>query len=434
MNDFTPRAGRTSIRMSALVGLGFASGLPSAYRLLGSSAQAWLNEAGYDVAVQGLLMLVTLPFALNFLWAPFLDWRRPPMTHRLGRRRGWLLWVQGALIVAMTALAFAGPDGESSAEQATLAALLPFLAAGLLVSFLAATQDVLADAYRTDVLPDAELGLGAACFVNGYRVAMLVTGGGVLLIAGHIGFQAAYLAAAGVMSLGVAATLLAPMEPQVAPPATFKRALFDPLIEFVKRKRWGTLSILAFIVVYKLPDAMANAMTMPVMQDRGYSLVQIALVREWFGLAVVVIGAFAGGAVVAWLGVMRSLWLLLVLQAASNLGFVFLAWLPMSIVTLATVVTVENFCAGMVTAGFIAFLMSHCNRRYSATQYAMFTSLMFLFGALSGAISGYLVRDIGFVWFFLYSAAMALPAMLLLLTLRDPLKDRGEQAADVTAG
>ncbi|MEX0775992.1 MAG: MFS transporter [Phycisphaeraceae bacterium] len=405
-------------RMAVLLGLGFASGLPSAYKLLGSTLQAWLGSYKYDVKTIGLFTLVGLPFAFNFVWAPLLDRYVPPF---LGRRRGWLLVIQLLLVVAIMSLALAGP----TAPEQPLHALV---IAALIVAFLAATQDVVADAYRTDVLPDAELGAGAAVFVNGYRIAMIFAGGGAMYLAPTLGWRTVYLWLAVLMSVGVLATLLAPDPPRTEAPRSLAHAVYEPIEDFMVRKGRAGLAVLAFVVLFKLPDAMANAMTMPLLQTGlGFALEEIAAYREWLGLAFAIVGALVGGGVTARLGVIPSLWVFGVLQAVSNLGFLLLAMAGKSVPMLIGVVIVENFCAGLVAAGFIAFLMSQCNRRYSATQYAMFTSLMYGAGVVVGAATGFMVARMGYVSFFLLSVVAGVPGMAMLLALRG--ETRRPQAA-----
>ncbi len=393
-------------RMAALLGLGFAAGLPSAYKLLGSTPQAWLGDLKYNVKDIGLVTLVSLPFAFNFVWAPLLDRYVPPF---MGRRRGWLLLIQLALVVAIAGMGLAGPTAPGQALHA-------FVIVAVLVAFLAATQDVVADAYRTDILPDAELGAGAAVFVNGYRIAMLAAGGGALMLSGYMSWREVYFILAGLMCVGIIATLLAPDPPRDQQhPATLHSAIVEPLQDLFNRHRMATLAILLFIVLFKLPDAMANAMTMPLLQkELLFDKQTIALVRDWMGLALIMLGAICGGGITARIGLVPSLWLFGALQALSNLGFLILAMNKPSVPLLAAVVVVESFCAGLVAAGFIAYLMSLCNRRYSATQYALFTSLMYGAGLLVGGFTGFMVAELGYVTFFLLSVLAAAPGMAIL--------------------
>lgn len=399
-------------RVTVLIGLGFASGLPSAYKTLGSTLQAWLGELNVEVSTIGLFSLVGLPFAFNFLWAPLLDRFAPPSVVRhFGRRRGWLLIIQLLTAVALLVLAVSGPaeSGQS---------LLPLVVSGLLVACLAASQDVVADAYRTDILRPKERGAGAAVYVTGYRLAMMFSGGGAIYLSTAIGWRWTYALLASMMGLGIIATLLARPVPHEEPPPTLPRAVLEPLLDFVSRHRWRGAAILGFVLLFKLPDAMAANMTMPLLQQGvGFGRQEIAVIREWLGLTVTIAGAFIGGGMVGKLGVVRSLWLFGILQALSNIGFVVQAMVGRHLGCLVTVVIVESFSAGLVTAGFIALLMGLCNRRYSATQYAMFTSLMYGASAVIGSTTGFLVEALGYVQFFGLSVVAGLPGMIALAFL-----------------
>jgi len=408
--------------MAALLGIGFAAGLPSAYRLLGSTLQAWLGQYNHDIRVIGLASLVTVPIAFNFVWAPILDRYTPPVFAGLGRRRGWLMFLQFLLAVAIAAMAMTGPTSREDA-------IWPLMVVGVVAAFLVASHDVVADAYRTDVLPDEELGAGAAVYVNGYRLGMLVAGGGALYLAQDWTWRHVYLLLSLLMLVTALATFFAPRsEGSGNGPDSLVEAVIRPFEDFFGRTRWAGLAILAFVVLFKLPDSMANAMTMPLLQtELQFDLKQIAA-REWFGSPCVVAGAFVGGWITARIGIRPSLLLFGCLQAASNGGFLLLAFYGKSASLLFIVIAVENICAGMVAAGFIAFLMSLCNRKYSATQYALFTSLMYGTGTVIGAMTGYAVHEIGFVGFYLLSMAMGLPAMVLIAWLpKNALMERASK-------
>lgn len=396
-------------RMAVLLGLGFASGLPSASKLLGDTLKAWGNSLHVDIKTIGLLSLVPIPFSFKFLWAPVVDRYLPPV---LTRRRGWLLLFQLVLVVGIAAMGLLGPTREGQPLQ-------PWVVMAVLVAFFAASQDVVADAYRTDVLPAQERGAGAAMFVNGFRIAMLVTGGLAMLLAEHMSWRYVYLILAACMLIGVAATLLAPESDADYRPASFLEAVYLPVRDFLVRQRWWGIAILFFIVLFKLPDAAANAMVQTFLQNEmGFELNQIALVREVMGLLAALVGALAGGAVMARMRLIPALVLLGVLQALSNAGYCLLAFTGPRWEIFAGVVVVENFCAGMVGAGFVAFLMSLCNRRYSATQYALFTSLSFFTGAIVGAVTGYLVEEWGYLRFFAYTIFTGAPGVLFLVLMR----------------
>jgi PAT family beta-lactamase induction signal transducer AmpG len=413
-------------RMAALLGLGVASGLP--YMLTQDSLSAWLTKAGVDVTLIGLLSLVTLPYSLKVFWAPWMDRFVPPW---LGRRRGWLLLTQGALGLAILMMAWIGPRH-----------LWALTAAALVVAFLSASQDIVTDAYRTDVLPEHELGAGAAVFVMGYRLALILSGAGILMLAGWWNWRTGYALAGLLMLLSMVVTWLAPeADREVLAPATMCQAILEPLGALFHHRRLGSvIALLAFILLFRLPDTLANRMTMPFLLDAmHYAVADIGVVRQFIGLGVTIVGTLIGGWIVSRLGIKRCLWLFGLLQAASNAGYLALSALGpdaslfndkgvmmlhvtgLRYLALAGVVTIESFCGGLVTAGFLAFLMSQCDRRYSATQYALFTSLMTVTGSLLAAATGYMVAGVGYSWFFAITILTGLPGLMLITLLPPPL-------------
>lgn len=405
-----------SRRMAVLLGLGFASGLP--LLLTASTLQAWLTNVGIRVETVVAFTLVTLPYAFKFVWAPVLDRVTWPL---LGRRRGWLLLTQAGVSASLAAMAWAAPS-EARAP------LWPMTLASLAVAFCSASQDIVADAYRTDVLADAQRGAGAAVFVTGYRLGMIVGGAVALVLSRDVGWPGVYLLMAAAMGVGVAATLLAREPIGVAPPSSLAEAVVEPFREFFARRGAATaLFVLAFIVVFKLPDVVAKVVTMPFLLDElAFSNAQVGTIQQGLGMAMTIIGALMGGAVVAQLGIIGSLWVFGVLQAVSNLGFLVLAALGRSVGVLTGVIAVENFCGGLVAAGFIAFLMSCCDRRFSATQYALLSSLMAISGTLLGAPMGHVVETTGYGGFFLLSVLAAAPGLALLPALGQVHRPRGD--------
>ncbi len=401
-----------SRRMAVLLALGFAAGLPSVYKMLGSTMQAWLLDLDYDIKTITLFGLVSLPLALNFVWAPLMD-RFALRLLGWGRRRSWLILVQAGLVAGIAAMAMLGPahPGDS---------LRPLVMMGLVVAFLVASQDVVADAYRVDVLSSRELGAGAALFVQGYRLGMVAAGGGALWLAEYASWRVVYLALAALMGVGLVATALAPEPTDGArQPATLGESVIEPVVEFARRHGWWALAVLVFVLLFKLPDAMANAMTTPLLlEGLAFSKSQVALVREVIGLGAMAVGAILGGVVVAAMPLRGALLLFGLLQAASNLGFFLLAAVGRSTPLMVAVVLVEAFCAGLVAAGFIAFLMGQCNRRYSATQYALFTSLMYFGGSVTGAFTGHMKASLGYELFFVVSVLAGLPGLALLGVIR----------------
>jgi MFS transporter, PAT family, beta-lactamase induction signal transducer AmpG len=403
--------------MLSLLGLGFACGLPSMYKLLGSTLQVWLGDAGYGLSVAGLIAITGLPFTVHFAIAPVLDRYQPPLFSKMGRRRGWALWVQMFLVVGIFLMGVLGPSGKSLD-------IVPLFVMAFIVACFAATQDCVVDAYRTDVCEPHERGAGAAIFVNGYRMAMLAAGGGALWLSQlGMNWNAVYMLMAGVMSLGVIATIMAPIPKMDSlGPTTMREAVAEPVIDFFgSRTVVASVAVLLFAVLFKLPDAMANQMTTPLLigpKSLGFAKGDIANIREWLGMAFTLVGALIGGWVVAKVGIWRSLWVFGGLQALTNLGWVWLAYAGKVIWVLTVVVSFENLAAGMVAAGLIAFIMTQCNRKYSAMQYALFTSLMAGGNVLSAMFTGYFVEAMGFVPFFLLTVAVAVPGLALLPLLK----------------
>ncbi len=283
----------------------------------------------------------------------------------------------------------------------------------LLVSFASATQDIAVNAYRTDVLPPSQRGAGAATFITGYRIAMIATGAGVLALADHIGWSGAYIVAASLLFVGCLGTAIAPEPPNANEhPRTLVDAVVEPLRSFLATRQGP--AILLFVFVFKLPDYLAGRMTSPFLVDLGFSNSEIALVRQTFGLGMTIVGALLGGGIVAWIGLRRSLLLFGVLQVVSNVGFLVLASGHSSIQSLAVVIGIENLCTGLVAAGFVAYLMACCDRRFSATQYALLTSVMLLGNRLCGLLSGAMADSLGYQSFFVVTILVAIPGLVML--------------------
>jgi PAT family beta-lactamase induction signal transducer AmpG len=379
--------------------MGFACGLPLLLTI--SVLQAWMKEEGVDLTVIGMISLVGLPYTLKFLWAPVLDRFTLPF---LGRRRGWLLIAQVTLIFSISGLGFTDP-----VKNPWMMAFAAFL-----VTFFSASQDTVVDAYRREDLPDEELGLGSSLYVNGYRVGMLLASGGGLIMADHMPFFMVYQIMAVCMLPGVVTTLLAP-EPEIhiGTPKTMREAVFDPLIEYFSRR--GALWILAFILFYKIGDTMASAMTIPFYLDIGFSKTQIGMVVKLFGFWATVAGTLIGGVIMLRLGINRSLWAFGFFQAVSTAGFAVLAFFGNSLPLLSTVIAFENLSSGMGTAAFIAFMASITNKKFTATQYALLSSLMGVPRVMASAPTGFLAKNLGWETFFITCTLIAVPGMLLLL-------------------
>jgi PAT family beta-lactamase induction signal transducer AmpG len=379
--------------------LGFSSGIPLA--LTGTTLQAWMATEKVDLAVIGIFSLVGIPYTIKILWAPLMDRFIPPF---LGRRRGWMIVTQVALALIIAAMAFSDPAGATT----------PFAILAFLVAFASASQDIVVDAYRTEVLQPHELGPGASIHILGYRVAMLTSGALALILADRLPWKTVYLLMSGSLAVGVAASLFAP-EPKLPErtPRTMREAVVEPFSEFLSRP--GAVEILLFILLYKLDVVMATALTTPFILEMGFSMTDIGAVTKGFGMAATILGTLAGGAVVARTGMKVSLWLFGILQSVSTLSFLALARLGHHYPMMVTAIGLENLCSGMGTAAYAAFLMSLCDRRFTATQYALLTSLMAITRVTVGAPTGYLVKTFGWERYFLISALTAIPGLLLLL-------------------
>jgi len=378
--------------------MGFASGLP--LLLTKGVLQAWMNKEGIDLTLIGLTNLLALPYSIKFLWAPFFD--RFTISF-FGRRRGWLLTAQSALMLSIVFMGVSNP--VSSPMMLVIAALM--------VTFSSASQDIVVDAYRREDLADEELGLGSALYVLGYRVGMLLSSGGGLIMADYMSFQTAYLIIAACMLPALITTLLTP-EPSVAEkPGNLRDAIINPLIEYFSRK--GAFWMLAFILMYKIGDIMASNITTPFYMDIGFSLTEIGTVTKLLGFWAIIAGASIGGILMLRLGINRSLWVFGILQALSTAGFAVLAKIGHSIPALAVVIGFENLSGGMGTAAFMAFMASITNKKFTATQYALLTSFMAFGRDILSAPTGLLAKTMGWYAFFISCALIAVPGMLLLL-------------------
>ena len=391
-------------RVATVTALGFASGLPLA--LSAGTLQAWLTVEGVDVRTIGVFSLVGLPYVCKFLWAPLLDRYQPGWP---GRRRDWMLLTQ----VLLAALLFMAGYGGLAAGG------LPLLATmAVAIAFLSATQDVAVDAYRSEVLHERERGFGAAVSVTGYRLGMLAAGAGALLLADHLGFARVYEIMALLLLLGAAASLLGPdLPPNVRPPSDLVSAVIEPLSEYFRRE--AALSLLVLVFLYKLGDAFAGSLsTLFLIGELGFTLTEVGTVAKGLGLAASVAGALYGGVMMQRLGLYRSLLLFAWLQAFTNLGFGLLALLGKSYAAMVAVVGLENLAGGMGTAAYLALLMSICDRRYTATQFALLSAVASLGRVLSGPPAGYMVKAAGWPAFFAMTFVLALPAIVLLMRRR----------------
>ncbi|NWF52122.1 MAG: MFS transporter [Nitrospirae bacterium] len=396
----------TSRNIAVITFLGFSSGIPLA--LIGGTLQAWLAVEGVDLRTIGIFSLVGLPYAIKFLWSPLMDRFIPPL---LGRRRGWILISQIILLFGITLMAFSSPS-----KFPWILAIL-----SMIVAFSSASQDIVIDAYRTDILEEKERGAGAAVFVMGYRIATLFSGALALIFSDQIGWQKTYLLMASAMVIGMISTLLG-SEPDkgIVPPLTLKEAISGPLKEYFSRN--SAIVFLFLIVLYKLGDAYAGTLTTAfLIKGIGFSVTDVGTINKGLGFISLISGAMFGGSLMVRLGLFRSLLHFGILQAASNLSFVVLALIGKSYGMLIFAIVFENLSGGMGTSAFVSLLMALCNHRYTATQYALLSSLTALGRIFIGPTSGFVVESVGWANYFFITTLTALPGLVLLWRLRNEL-------------
>ncbi len=391
-----------SWRMLIALAMGFSSGLP--LMLTGTVLQAWMSDVGVDLKTIGLFALVGLPYTLKFLWAPLLDRFTFPL---LGRRRGWLVIVQLVLIGTIVLLGASDPLHDPG-----LTAL-----AALLLTFCSATQDSVIDAYRRETLAENEQGFGASAYTWGYRGGMVVATGGGLILADIVSFPTVFLAMAGIMSIGVVTTLLSP-EPRRpdGTPSTLREAVILPFADFFRRQ--DAWLILAFIVLFKVGDAVAASLSTAFYLDTGFSNTEIGAVAKVLGVWAILVGVAIGGLLYLRAGPYRTLWICGILQALSTASFVIIVMAGHSLTALAGVIAFENVTAGMGTAALVAFMAHLTNKKFTATQYALLTSLSGVPRVILSAPAGYLAEWLGWFDFFVFGAFLAIPGLLLLFRFR----------------
>jgi len=388
-------------RMLICIFTGFSSGLP--LYILVSLLPAWLKTEGVSLKEIGLFALIGLPFTWKFIWAPLFDRYALPF----GRRRGWLFVTQLGLFVSLPVFGFFHPQ----IDIRTIAFFCVW------VAFLSASQDVVLDAYRRELLPDVELGLGNAVHVNAYKIASLVPGSLSLILADHMEWSSVFMITALFMLPGLVMTLLItePALKNVAP-KTLRAAVVEPFQEFITRNGLNSaLTVLLFIFLYKLGDSMATALATPFYLEMGFSKTEIGLVAKNAGLWPSVIGGMLGGIWMMRLGINRALWIFGAVQMIAILGFAWLAMVGHSLPWLALVIGLEALGVGLGTAAFVAYIAHTTNPLYTATQFALFTSLAAVPRTFANAATGYLVEYFGWVNFFVLCFVLAIPGMLLLL-------------------
>jgi len=403
-----------------MLALGFSAGLP--LLLVLGTLSFRLREAGIDRTTIGYLSWVGLAYGFKWVWAPLVDRLPiPPLTTLLGRRRGWLLLAQMIVVAGLVGMAFNDPR----------AGLPPLIWCALLVAFGSATQDIALDAFRIESAATRKQAALAAAYQTGYRLAMIWAGAGVLWIAawaeiaGTAGYQngawkAAYLAMAASMAVGVITVLLSPEPVRVALPKAknaaewLQNVLIEPFADFIRRYKWQAALILALIAVYRISDVVMGIMANPFYVDMGFTKDEVATVSKIYGVVMTLAGAFVGGVLSMRFGVMRVLMLGAILSAASNLLFAGLASRGHDLTALVLVVSADNLAGGIASAAFIAYLSSLTNISYSATQYALFSSLMLLLPKFIAGYSGVFVDAYGYGPFFLGTAALGVPVLLLV--------------------
>jgi len=405
--------------LAVILLLGFASGLPIA--LVSSTLQAWLTVEGVDLATIGLITLVGIPYTWKFLWAPAMDRFVPP----LGRRRGWIVITQGAIVAGLVAMAMLSPRTD----------IVLLASIALFVAFMSASQDVAVDAYRTDVATAEQRGIVAALGVLGYRLAMLTSGALALILAGGaswieaLGWRNTYLIMAGLMAVGIFAALSGREPPLTAPPPrTLQQAFVEPLKEFLSRP--GAWVLLLLIVLYKLGDAFAVSLsTAFLIRGPGFTLEDVGYVNKGMGLAATIVGVLFGGTLMVKLGLYRALMAFGILQAVSNLSYMWLAAAGKSYPLLLLAVGFDNLAGGMGTAAFVALLMALCDHRFTATQYALLSALSAVGRVYVGPAAGYMTdpKYLGMAWtsFFFVTFVVALPGLALLWWKREAVEKLG---------
>jgi PAT family beta-lactamase induction signal transducer AmpG len=391
-----------SRRMVVCVFIGFSSGMPL-YVLI-QLVPAWLRSNGVDLATIGLFSLVSLPYTWKFLWSPLMDRFTPPF---LGRRRGWALLTQLALLVAIGLLGQFDP-GDS---------LRAIVALVFLVSLFSASQDIVIDAYRRELLADDELGTGNSFFINAYRLSSLVPGALSLILSDHLPWATVYWVTAGFMLVGIVTTLvIREVSDDTLAPHSIREAVIEPFREFFQRDGVATaLAVLAFMFFYKLGDSMATALATPFYLDMGFTRTEIGSIAKVAALWSVIAGSLIGGIAMLRLSINRALWIFGFVQLVTILGFAWLSVAGHTPVGLFLVVSAEYLGVGLGTVALTAYIARETSRAFTATQFALFTSFIAVPRTFANASTGFLIEAMGYTTFFLLCTALAVPGMLMLL-------------------
>ena len=389
--------------------LGISSGLPLA--LILSTLKVFLVDVNVDIKTIGLFSLIALPYSLKFLWAPIVDSVSLPfLTKTLGRRRSWIIFAQFLLIASIIAL---GLFSKGNILNVAIIAIL--------IAIFSATQDMAIDAYRIEKIKAEDQGIATSFYVYGYRIGMLISGAFALVLSDKMAWDMVYYVLASMMVMGVFITLFANenLILQSKPPHNFiawlKTSVISPLTNFLQQKNWYL--IFSFVILFKLCDAFAGSLTLPFLIDIGFSKIEIASIVKTFGLFATLVGALLGGILVKKIGLNKSLWLAIIMQATSNLAFCYQAEIGHNTTSLYLVIFIENFSGGIGDVVFVAYLSSLCNIKYAATQYAILVSFASMARSLLSSSAGVFVASFGWINFFLFSAALASPAIILLFFL-----------------
>ena len=400
----------THPRILLLLFLGFSSGLPLALTL--STLTIWLAEIGITKTSIGLFALAGLPYTIKFLWAPLVDYVTLPIIGKiLGRRRSWSILSQIGLFISILGLGFSNP------------AETPFITAlwALAIAFCSATQDIVLDAYRVEILEEEQYGAGSAMFVFGYRLGMLVSGAGALYLAAFWGWSVAYMIVACCIVVRILTIIFGPrpyipVDKDDCSQNLIKDVIFEPFKDFMKREQW--IFILLFVIIYKLGDATAGVMSNPFYLDIGFDKTDIANISKAFGLIATLLGGFIGGVLVSKSGIIKSLFVCGFLQMFSNLLFMVLAWTGKSYSMLIATIGFENFSGGMGSAAFVAYLSVLCSRKFTATQYALLASFAAFGRTFVSSFSGMLADSVSWDIFFLITTVIAIPGVIMVKYLK----------------
>ncbi len=393
--------------------LGFSSGLPAV--LTRSTMQAWMTQAGVDLKTIGLFALVRIPFSLKFLWAPLFD-RYSLLGY--GRRKSWLFCLQFLLSLALFLISNTDPKAQT----------LQIVILALLFNLFSASQDTIVDAHRRESLQDEQLGVGVSFYSYGYRIAMWIAGGFALGLAGMFSYSIVYKVMALIM-LSMTLVTWFSKEPHVeSQPKNLKEAVIDPFLDYFRKP--GAFLILLFILLYKLGDNMAGNMLMSFYLKQGYTNIEVATVAKTYSMVAALLGSFVGGIVVLRAGIIPSLWTFGILQATSTAAFSWLATMEHNMLAFGTVVCFEDFSSAMGSAAFVAFMATETNKKFTATQYALLSSLAMVPGTMISSVAGYLEEAMGWHLFFMACGIMAIPGLLMIFVMSKMQKIRTNKAVE----